>query len=174
MLEPLGIVRIGKKIIMEMMSNSMVVKTPVGRIAIRVSDGRLSGIDFLITVVPEQAMPKDPMAREVLRQLTAYFRDPQRPFRLPLEMGGTEFQRRVWRALIQIPPGQVRSYGAVARQLESGPRAVGNACRCNPIPIVVPCHRVVSCRGMGGYAGETGGEKLQIKRWLLSHEGVAL
>lgn len=151
----------------------MVMKTPVGRIAIRVSEGRLSGIDFLTTVVTAQTTPKDPMALEVLRQLMAYFRDPQSPFRLPVEMGGTEFQRRVWRTLIQIPPGQVLSYGAVARQLNSGPRAV-NACRSNPIPIVVPCHRVVSCRGMGGYAGETGGGKLQIKRWLLSHEGVAL
>lgn len=84
---------------------------------------------------------------------------------------GTPFQRRVWRALQGISPGSVLTYGALARQLGSSARAVANACRANPLPIIIPCHRVVAARGVGGYLGETVGEAIAIKRWLLHHEG---
>jgi methylated-DNA-[protein]-cysteine S-methyltransferase len=107
--------------------------------------------------------------------LRDYFANGQTLINLPLDLRGTDFQRRVWQALLQIPPGQTRSYGQLAQQLGSSARAVGNACRANPCPIVVPCHRVLARNGLGGYAGETQeGEQLQIKRWLLRHEGVVL
>lgn len=156
------------------MSTPIIMSTPVGNVAITVQAGRLCGIDFLSETPADETVPEDPQERRVLAQLAAYFRDGRIRFCLPLSLRGTDFQNRVWRLLGQIEPGQVRSYGAIARQLHSSPRAVGNACRQNPMPIVVPCHRVVSARGIGGYGGEVQGSKLQVKRWLLCHEGVSL
>ncbi len=89
-----------------------------------------------------------------------------------MQAQGTPFQRRVWRALQDIPPGQTRSYGELAARLGSGARAVGNACRRNPVPLIVPCHRVVGAHGPGGFSGQTGGAALQRKLWLLAHEGI--
>ena len=88
------------------------------------------------------------------------------------QLDGTPFQRRVWQVLQKIPSGSTMTYGEVAQQIGSGARAVGNACRANPCPLIVPCHRVVGVDGLGGFSGERGGEKLEIKRWLLQHEGV--
>jgi len=87
---------------------------------------------------------------------------------------GTSFQKSVWNELCKIPLGETRTYGEIAKKLNSSARAVGNACRKNPIAIIIPCHRVVSATGIGGYAGKTGGKQLAIKRWLLNHEGVNL
>jgi methylated-DNA-[protein]-cysteine S-methyltransferase len=86
-------------------------------------------------------------------------------------MAGTPFQRRVWHALRRIPSGCTRSYGELARELGSSARAVGGACRRNPIPIVVPCHRVIAAGGgAGGFMGQRSGDALAIKTWLLDHE----
>jgi len=93
---------------------------------------------------------------------------------ITLSPKGTSFQKAVWRELTQIPLGETRTYGEIANKLHSSPRAVGNACRKNPIAIIIPCHRVVSAKGIGGYAGATEGKQLNIKRWLLNHEGVQL
>jgi len=86
---------------------------------------------------------------------------------------GTAFQRRVWEALTRIPAGQTLTYGELAARLDSGARAVGNACRHNPVSIIVPCHRVVSATGIGGYSGSTGGREIDRKQWLLGREGIA-
>ena len=102
------------------------------------------------------------------------------PPRIPPKSGrslspeGTLFQKSVWHELTKIPIGQTRTYGEIANKLNSSARAVGNACRKNPIQIIIPCHRVVSAKGLGGYAGKTEGKQIKIKRWLLSHEGVQL
>ncbi|HKQ31176.1 MAG TPA: methylated-DNA--[protein]-cysteine S-methyltransferase, partial [Burkholderiales bacterium] len=109
-------------------------------------------------------------ARDVCRRLTAYFRNPRIRFDLRLRLDGTPFQKKVWRAMRRIPSGRVMSYGELAHRLKSSPRAIGNACRRNPIPIVVPCHRVVAVGGDGGFMGKRGGRPLVIKRWLLAHE----
>jgi methylated-DNA-[protein]-cysteine S-methyltransferase len=93
-------------------------------------------------------------------------------FDLAVVMQGTPFQQRVWQALRDIPAGETRSYGQLAAHLGSGARAVGNACRHNPVSIVVPCHRVVGAAGLGGYSGHTQGPVLRRKSWLLAHEGV--
>ena len=86
-------------------------------------------------------------------------------------MRGTPFQRRVWQALRGIPSGSTCSYGELAHELGSSARAVGGACRRNPIPIVVPCHRVAAAAGgVGGFMGQRDGEALTIKQWLLDHE----
>jgi methylated-DNA-[protein]-cysteine S-methyltransferase len=89
-------------------------------------------------------------------------------------VAGTPFQRRVWEAMRAIPPGRTRTYGDLAAELGTSPRAIGGACRANPCPIVVPCHRVVGATGLGGFAGDTSGHKVEVKRWLLRHEGVAV
>jgi methylated-DNA-[protein]-cysteine S-methyltransferase len=102
----------------------------------------------------------------------AYFDDPRQRITLPLAASGTPFQRRVWQAIAAIPCGVTRTYGELAHALGSAPRAVGGACRANPCPLVVPCHRVVGRQGLGGFAGARGGRLLAIKTWLLRHEGV--
>jgi methylated-DNA-[protein]-cysteine S-methyltransferase len=130
----------------------------------------LTRIDF-VSRQPALA-PRSALAEKVARQLEAYLEDPQRPFDLPLAMAGTAFQQQLWSALREVPAGTTATYGQLAQRLRSGAQAVGQACRRNPIPIVVPCHRILSQGGMGGYAGRTTGEKLRTKQALLAHEGV--
>jgi methylated-DNA-[protein]-cysteine S-methyltransferase len=145
-----------------------VIDSPLGRLGIEARTA-LTSIDFVPARVPLRR-PTTPLAARVCRQLTAYFADPRVRFDLPLAPTGSAFQQQVWRALRRIPAGRVRSYGELAQRLASAPRAVGGACRANPIPIVVPCHRVVSATGLGGFMGATRGRALAIKRWLLAHE----
>lgn len=103
--------------------------------------------------------------------LEHYWHDPATSFaRLPCQAGGTFYQQRVWQALTQIPRGQTMCYGALAQQMSSGARAVGQACGANPLPIVVPCHRVVAKRGQGGFMHCRDGAALDYKTWLLQHE----
>lgn len=141
-------------------------------LGIRLRGDALDAIDFL----PPQTTPVRPAsepARNIVRQLRRYFQDPAAGFDLPLAPAGTPFQQRVRRALIAIPPGQVASYGELSRRLGSSPRAVGAACRANPLPLVVPCHRVVAARGAGGFGGAAAGPVLQLKCRLIEHEGGA-
>ncbi len=154
------------------MSYQAKFKTPFGVLGIRCEADALTGIDFLAASAKPQS-PTTPFARKVCGELTAYFADPGFHFDLPLKAGGTEHQNRVWRAMCKIPPGRVRTYGDIAAELHSCPRAVGQACGNNPIPIVIPCHRVVSKSGMGGFMHHSGGRALDIKQWLLQHEGAA-
>jgi len=114
------------------------------------------------------------LRKQLGEQLKRYFASPQSGFDLPMQQQGTAYQQRVWRALQRIPPGQTLTYGQLAKRLRSSPRAIGNACRRNPLPLLVPCHRVVATGGLGGFAGETTGKPLALKRWLLEHEGVVL
>lgn len=118
--------------------------------------------------------PKNRLAARAAAQVEAYLRDPAAPFELPLKPVGTRFQRRVWEAITAIPAGEVQSYGAIAKRLRSGPRPVGQACGANHFPLAIPCHRVVSSSGIGGFARNDDGFHVAIKRWLLAHEGVQL
>jgi len=115
--------------------------------------------------------------QEVIRQLKAYVDDPNYQFTLPLSYkGATVFQIKVWSALFKIPMGTTLTYSELALIVNSGARAVANACRQNRFPIIIPCHRVVSKNGLGGYDGDNRpnqpGTKLAIKCALLKHEGV--
>jgi methylated-DNA-[protein]-cysteine S-methyltransferase len=151
-------------------SYAAVISSPIGRLGIHAHEA-LTSIDFVSDRIPLQPA-RTPLARKVCNQLKAYFADPRSRFDLPLMAAGTAFQQRTWRALQRIPSGKARTYGELARTLKSAPRAVGGACRANPIPIVVPCHRVVAAGGPGGFMGATGGRALDIKRWLLTHEAA--
>lgn len=147
-----------------------VIAAPFGAVVIHASTLGVVKIDFAPGSA-ELVAPSTPQLKEACQQLRAYFDDPRWPFSLPLMNQGSAYQQRVWQALRSIPPGEVRSYGQLARELNSGPRAVAGACRANEIPIVIPCHRVVAGQGIGGYCGRLSGPFLEIKRWLLQHEG---
>ncbi len=138
-------------------------------LGVRCDDDEITEIAYL---EPQAEMkPATPLAKEAVRQLRAWLKNPNFEFGLPLAPAGTHFQRRVWQQIAAIPAGRTMSYGEVAAAIHSGPRAVGNACGANPYPIVVPCHRVVGAnQGLGGFARQRGGFLLDIKKWLLQHE----
>ena len=153
-----------------------IVAAPAFSLGIRASADEVVGLHYL-TPRREQA-PQNALAAEAVRQVRAWLADPAFGFALPLQPQGTPFQRRVREAITRIPFGRVLTYGEVAKQLHSGPRAVGGACGANPYPLVIPCHRVVSASGLGGFGGV--GEDsasldflLNVKRWLLAREGHA-
>jgi len=147
------------------------LKTPFGVLGIRCTEEELTGIGFLAPGAHPQP-PRNALARMVYEQLSAYFADADFRFKLPLSPGGTAHQNKVWQVMCAIPRGQVQTYGDLAAQIRSSPRAVGQACGNNPIPIVIPCHRVVGKAGLGGFMHHSGGYALDIKRWLLAHEGA--
>jgi methylated-DNA-[protein]-cysteine S-methyltransferase len=148
-----------------------VISTPVGRIGVMMENDALVDVSFLGNTTALHA-PRTTAAKKVCRQLRSYFTNPQLSFRIPLTLSGTAFQKRVWRALRRIPVGRTLSYGGLARKLATSARAVGNACRANPVPIVIPCHRVVAVNGAGGFMGKRSGSALRIKHRLLEHEHV--
>ena len=148
-----------------------VVQVPFGRIGIRIRNAGLERVQLLDDELALRE-PNDALSRQIVAQLRTYFEHPGFRFSLPLRPVGTAFQQRVWDALRAIPSGRVCSYGALAQQLRTSARAIGGACRANPLPVVVPCHRVVGRTGIGGFAGRTDGPELMRKRWLLQHEGA--
>jgi methylated-DNA-[protein]-cysteine S-methyltransferase len=146
-----------------------VIEAPFGALGLRVVDGMLAAVDFLPAGTPFQA-PGDPLAREIGESLAGYLRNPHQALDFPLYAAGTPFQQRVWNALRQIPIGKTLTYTELAQRVASGPRAVANACGANPIPIVIPCHRVVAKGGLGGFMQGREVDSLSIKQWLLAHE----
>lgn len=150
---------------------ALVLDSPIGAVGVRVVAGRLTQIVLLYDM---DASPlhrtSDTAALRAGAQLRRYFADPVAGFSLPLGGRGTAFQQRVWKALQAIPVGETVTYGELAGRLGSSARAVGGACRSNPLPIVVPCHRVVARACVGGFAGDLSGPKVETKRWLLAHE----
>ena len=159
-----------------MLNFDAVVKAPFGGIGIRIGGGVVSEAVYLpASIAPKPA--RHTLAQEAVQQIKRYWKDPSFVFDLPLAPRGTVFQQNVWREISAIPSGATLSYGAVARKLRSGPRAVGGACGANWYSLIIPCHRVLAANGLGGFGegrGENaGGFHLNIKRWLLAHEGVA-
>jgi methylated-DNA-[protein]-cysteine S-methyltransferase len=145
------------------------IRAPFGVLGIGCANDALTNIEFLTPDTKLQT-PVSAFAEEVTKQLAAYFAEPECKFNLKLALNGTLHQNIVWNAMCVIPRGQTRQYGELAREISSSPRAVGQACGANPVPIIIPCHRVVSKAGMGGFAHHRDGYELDIKRWLLAHE----
>lgn len=146
------------------------LNTPVGPLTVFADDEAIVAVDW--GWPPENTEPPGALLERARDQLEAYFDGSLQHFDLPLIPHGTPFQRKVWAAIAAIPFGKVRSYGDLARELESGPRSIGGACGRNPIPIIIPCHRVLGSNGgLGGYSGMDG---IDTKRQLLSLEGVVL
>lgn len=149
-----------------------VLAAPFGAVGLHIVDTRLAGIEFLPPGTRPRSSPL-PLVARVARELDAYFADARHVPDLPVAPVGTPFRLRVWQALRRIPVGCTRAYGELARELDSAARAVGQAVADNPLPIVIPCHRVIAADGgLGGFNHSRTGYSLDTKRWLLRHEGV--
>ena len=169
---------------------SATVRAPFATLGVR-TDGR-AVIELAYLPGGQRAVaPRERVAERAVRELRRYLVDPSFRFTVPLAPGGTLFQRRVWGAIADIPAGQSRTYGELARKLVTAPRAIGQACGANRIALIIPCHRVVGGLGsLGGFMGEADGDAstsdlfawegdggegrvfpATIKRWLLAHEG---
>jgi methylated-DNA-[protein]-cysteine S-methyltransferase len=145
---------------------SLSIPSPVGQLTIDEANGAIVAIRW--ANAPGNGSP---LLAEAARQLAAYFDGRLARFDLPLAPAGSPFEARVWAAMQAIPYGATRCYGDVALAVGSAARAVGRACGRNPIPIVIPCHRVLAKGGLGGYSGEGG---LATKQRLLALEGLRL
>jgi len=137
--------------------------TPVGDITVFEEDGAIVSVDWGWV---QQQTPTALLER-ARDQLQAYFDGDLRQFDLPLAPAGTPYRRAVWDALCAIPYGETRSYQQIAKTAGGSARSVGQANGHNPIPLIIPCHRVVATTNLGGYSG---GDGLDTKRWLLALE----
>jgi len=158
------------------MVDTAVYESPLGRLRLAGEHGFLTGVYFEDHVygppIPRDARDLPEVFHHVMGQLTEYFAGSRQIFDLPMRPVGTDFQRRVWNALSEIPFGATESYGDLASRLgdRKASRAVGLANGKNPISIIVPCHRVIGSDGsLTGYGGG-----LDRKLWLLRHEGAVL
>jgi methylated-DNA-[protein]-cysteine S-methyltransferase len=148
------------------------VDSPVGRLAIEADHDAVTAVRWAGSDEETRDKATDPLLKEAARQLDHYFAKKLTRFDLPLAARGTDFQKRVWAAMSDIPYGETATYGGLAMALATGPRPVGMACGRNSIPIIQPCHRVLGSGGKeGGFSGGTG---LPTKRQLLAIEGVIL
>lgn len=152
----------------------MYLHTPVGELELVADTNGLCRISFGKTAKASDICEEEiPVLRKAIEQLSEYFAGQRKVFELPLSLRGTDFQLRDWKALLEIPYGETRSYKDIAEAVgcPRGFRAVGMANRRNPLPIVVPCHRVIGADGsLTGYAGAN--KALAIKEYLLKLEGA--
>lgn len=147
-----------------------VVPLPCAAVGIRARGDAISEIRFLPAGTPP-IDASNAVVRRACQAILSYAADPERAVDVPLAIEGSDFQRGVWAAICRIPAGTTRTYGELAAELGSTARAVGQACGDNRLPIAIPCHRVVAADGLGGFAHCAGGTMLDVKRWLLEHEG---
>lgn len=152
------------------------VNSPIGRLEIIARSDAIVGLDIESDgQLPREHHPekKSAVLAKAATQLAQYFAGKRREFDVPTDLSGTEFQRSVWAELAAIPFGQVRSYGDVGSSTgrPAAGRAVGGAVGANPIPIIVPCHRILASDGR--ITGYSGGNGIPTKVWLLDHEGIA-
>ncbi|NRB19590.1 MAG: methylated-DNA--[protein]-cysteine S-methyltransferase [Rhodobacteraceae bacterium] len=141
------------------------LQTPVGMLSVHEREGAIVRLDWAAEGGAQTAL-----LDAALDQLRAYFAGELQDFDLPLQVDGADFQRAVCAAMSAIPFGETRSYGDIARDLGGAAQPVGNACGANPIPVIIPCHRVLAANGLGGFSGAGG---VETKVALLRHEGAA-
>jgi len=146
-----------------------IIDSPVGMLGILDNGKVIQAVNFLYnTAAPRRALST--LAEETILQLKYFFSDPNFKFNLPITNAISPFQMKVRQALLSIPVGQTMSYGNVAKTIASSARAIAGGCRRNPVPIIVPCHRIIAAKGLGGFAGALDGKPLANKKWLLEHE----
>lgn len=144
--------------------------SPLGDLTLTEEDGAIVALDW--GRAPKEFQGETKLLTRAKNQLDAYFAGARQKFTLPLRPAGSAFQQSVWAAMQAIPYGQTLTYGEIAQQVEGSARAVGTACGANPIPIIIPCHRVLAAGGrLGGYSGDGGAT---TKRSLLRLEGALL
>jgi methylated-DNA-[protein]-cysteine S-methyltransferase len=146
--------------------NTRSLQTPIGLMRISASAGVITAIDWGLAGSEDDS----PELTEACAQLTAYFDGRLTVFNLPLHVHASDFQVRVCNAISAIPYGQTRTYGDLARDLGAPAQAVGSGCGGNPIPVIIPCHRVLGATSLGGFSARGG---VETKVWLLKHEGAA-
>lgn len=151
-----------------MSQHSITVDTPTGPIAITEADGRIVRVSWCRAAVENPT----PLLEEAAQQLRDYFAGNRTDFDLPLHPEGSDFQKAVWRQMLKIPYGGTRTYGDLAKAIDGTARSVGTACGANPIPVIIPCHRVVGADGT--MTGFSGGEGVETKQALLRLEGALL
>ena len=147
--------------------SQIAMHAPISDLTISVEDNMIVSLDWGWA----QEQNTNTLLQDAKSQLDDYFDGLRKNFDLPLEPLGTKFQQRVWSMMEQIPYGKTITYGEIAKALSSSARAVGTACGANPIPVIIPCHRVVAANDMGGYSGDGG---VKTKRALLHLERVLL
>ncbi len=152
---------------------TLFMDTPIGTLCIKLTAENVINIRYCFdefqlndALMQAESDISFPLGREVEKQINAYFKDPKHQFSLPIHYEGTTLQKQIWQTIQLIPAGKVRSYSEIGKQLNCGPRAVGGACSKNPLPFIIPCHRVVAQNGIGGFC------KIAIKEQLLEWEGA--
>lgn len=148
-----------------------VIAAPFAHLGVMVHENAVQLIDFLPLEYPLLASENAAVV-QLSQALERYWRDATMQFHLPLSYQGSQHQLLVWQVMLAIPVGQTRSYGDIARQIGSSPRAVGQACGANPLPILIPCHRVVGKTSRGGFMHRQDSAALSYKGWLLQHESA--
>jgi methylated-DNA-[protein]-cysteine S-methyltransferase len=152
------------------MLTQLSLHSPVGDLTLTAEGDSLVALDWGWAPAEFDFVRETPLLVEARRQLDAYFDGDLRQFDLPLAPRGTEHQQKVWKIMGAIPYGATLTYGEIATQTGSFSRAVANACGCNPLPIILPCHRVVASGGkLGGYSGDGG---VETKKQLLNLEAT--
>lgn len=144
---------------------SQSINTPVGWLTITEENGAITKLDWT-----KATSEPSPLLASALAQITAYFAGERQSFDLPLKVQGSDLQRAVCDAMLAIPFGETRTYGDLAKSLNAPAQAVGQACGGNPIPVIIPCHRILGASSLGGFSGGTG---IETKVALLKHEGAA-
>ncbi|MCK5395927.1 MAG: MGMT family protein [Gammaproteobacteria bacterium] len=146
--------------------------TDIATIGIQLDGSKLIKVDYLTR--RKDKKPTSKSAENIQNKIEKYLKPKSKVknLKVDVQLNVTPFQEKVLKQLMLIPYGETRTYGEIAKTLKTSPRAVGNACRNNPVPIVIPCHRVVASKGLGGYSGATEGETLEMKYKLLKLEGV--
>jgi len=149
----------------------VVIKSPIGKIGLKFSEEKLVSLAFL-PAATKCRNKNSLIAKKVCQELEKYFHNPKHVFAVDIVLEGTPLQKKIWLALKKIPSGTTVSYKALAEKLKTSPRVIGNACRANPLPLIIPCHRVVSVNGLGGFCGKNSGAMLCLKKNLLCIENV--
>ena len=148
----------------------LTLHSPTGELTLTEEDNRIVALDW--GRGPEHFQEATPLLREAKQQLDDYFDRRRKSFDLPLAPAGSDFHRRGWQVMCDIPFGATLTYGDIGKRLGAVARAVGTACGSNPIPIIIPCHRVLGAGGkMVGYSGKGG---IETKVALLQLEGILL
>ena len=142
------------------------IRTPAGQLVLYSQQGVISKVDWGLD---DGLYPQN---HEIQQQFRQYWLNTDKRININLLIQGSAYRHKVWAELCKIPFGETITYSALAGKIGSSARAVGNACRDNPYPVIIPCHRVVSVSGMGGYFGQTEGDFLAIKYKLLDYEAA--
>ncbi len=146
------------------------LRTPFAVMGLCCDESGILSLHYL-PLTTSELTPQNMLAREAEKQIKHYLKNPKHQFDLHLYAANTPHRKKVRSAVQAIKSGNTVTYLEISKQVSSSPRAVGGACRDNKIPLFVPCHRVVAANGLGGFMGGNGKRLLNVKRWLLKHEG---